>query len=340
MRVGIVGAGVMGSAVAWRLVSRGHEVTLFDRFDPGHRFGSSHGRSRIIRKAYPDPFYTEIMEEGYPMWRDVQALCKDQLLWETGLVYIGHKDAERVRQVYEGLAAVKDHPESWEPNSKEANSWDILLQHEEVAIYSRSAGWVHAERAWKAMFSEALRRGASLLLRTLDQDDEMEAFDVVVWSAGSGNAGLNHELTVRLQTFGYLKGDRPGGVFIDDGPGLIYGFPNEPGDDRFKVGLHEFGQSFDPSVERNPDPNSIQEIERFARRRFGIESELEEVSTCLYTVTPDEDFRIGWLDDRRLLVSPCSGHGFKFAPWIGKVVADILEGKRKAEDFPRFRLRS
>jgi len=326
----------MGSAVAWRLAARGHDVTIFDRFDPGHRFGSSHGRSRIVRRAYPDPFYTAIMLEGYPMWREVQTLSSEPLLWETGLVYMGHKDAERVRQVYDGLVSVDDHPEMWEPNSKEANEWGLRLAPDEVAIYFRSAGWVHAERAWKAMFDEAIRKGALFVIRTVNQEDDLSVFDKVVWSAGSGNARLQSDLAVRLQTFGYLRGARPGGVFIDDWPGLLYGFPNEPGDDRFKVGLHEYGLPFDPAQERHPDPRAVNDIESFARRRFGIEAELEEVSTCLYTVTPDEDFRIGRLSDRSLLVSPCSGHGFKFAPWIGKYVADLIEDKRRPEDYPRF----
>jgi sarcosine oxidase len=53
-------------------------------------------------------------------------------------------------------------------------------------------------------------------------------------------------------------------------------------------------------------------------------------------MTPNEDFRMGWIDERNLLVSPCSGHGFKFAPWIGHYVADLVEGKRRDTDFPRF----
>jgi glycine/D-amino acid oxidase-like deaminating enzyme len=71
------------------LSRRGHSVTVYEQFVPGHVRGSSHGESRIVRRAYPDVFYTRCMAEAYPLWEDLQAESGEHLLTECGLAYFG-----------------------------------------------------------------------------------------------------------------------------------------------------------------------------------------------------------------------------------------------------------
>src|SRR5687768_17433772 len=115
MNVGVVGAGIMGASAARFLSKRGHSVTLIEQFELGHAMGSSHGRSRIVRKAYPDPFYTEIMQEGYPMWAELQEDSGREVLHECGLMYFGPANARNVRTMLEGLASLSVQFEVLDP---------------------------------------------------------------------------------------------------------------------------------------------------------------------------------------------------------------------------------
>ncbi|MFN3961801.1 MAG: hypothetical protein ACK4NQ_02350, partial [Fimbriimonadaceae bacterium] len=61
-----------------------------------------------------------------------------------------------------------------------------------------------------------------------------------------------------------------------------------------------------------------------------------DVVPCLYTNAKDDAFRIFWLSERELVVAACSGHAFKFGPWLGRFVADVLEGHEDLANWPEF----
>ncbi|MCH8980324.1 MAG: FAD-dependent oxidoreductase, partial [Armatimonadetes bacterium] len=103
MKVAIVGCGLMGSCAARELAKRGHAVTGFEQFEFGHELGSSHGSSRIVRKAYPDPMYTEILLEAYPMWRELQSEAGETMVYECGLTYFGSKDDPEITDQIKAL---------------------------------------------------------------------------------------------------------------------------------------------------------------------------------------------------------------------------------------------
>jgi len=99
----VVGGGAMGSAAAWCLARDGRSVALLERFDAGHKRGSSHGRSRIFRLAYPDPFYVELAQWALPLWRELEEDAGEALLTTTGGV--DHGPAAGVHAVAHALAA-------------------------------------------------------------------------------------------------------------------------------------------------------------------------------------------------------------------------------------------
>src|SRR6185503_18757671 len=144
MKVGVVGAGIMGASAARFLAKRGHEVVLIEQFELGHAMGSSHGRSRIVRKAYPDPFYTEIMQEGYPMWAELQSESGREVLHECGLMYFGPADAQNVRTMIAGLKSLSVPFQVLDPRDAQRVFPALSLDDGEVGVYTPEAGWVQA----------------------------------------------------------------------------------------------------------------------------------------------------------------------------------------------------
>ncbi len=329
MRVAVIGAGIMGSCAALHLAERGHDVDWFDRYPLGHDQGSSHGRSRIVRIAYPDPFYARAMVEGYPMWRELERRLGQTVLHECGLLYLGKSDAPNVEGVRTGLRELQIPFE-------ERTSGQPAPLDGEVGIFSQDGGWVAADLALRGIQELAQAAGARFTQATISPSD-LRHDRIVVAAGGWVRELADIPVTPTVQTFAYFWGRVEGPVWIEDGPDGIYGFPSEPGKTTFKVGFHRGTRGLVPAQsDRSPDPAQIQAIQATIRRRFDLGAEVVEAKTCIYTTTANDDFIVDWLDPRFLVVSPCSGHGFKFGPWIGRHVADLVEDK--ASPIDRFRL--
>lgn len=350
MRVAVVGAGIHGASTARALAERGHSVVLFDQFEPGHDRGSSHGRSRIVRRAYPDRFYTGIMQEAYPLWAELERASGRGLLHEVGLLYFGPADSPALVSVESGLAELAVPYESLNSRSIGRVFPALDLGPGEVGIFTPEAGWVDASAAVAATLDLAVAAGCVIekvriepgaTSRIRDPQSQIrnrpEPFDRAVICPGAWVRDWWPDAPVRvsLQTVVYMNGTHGGPVWIEDGPNLMYGFPSDGRS--FKVAAHRQGPEWDPGrPDRDHDGDDLELARDLARRRFGIgDPEIMETQGCLYTNTPSEDFLFKRLDERTVLVSACSGHGFKFGPWIGRTLADIVEGRRQIEDFPR-----
>ena len=315
----MVGAGVMGCAAAWALCQRGAEVTVHEQFELDHERGSSHGRTRIFRLSYPDPVWVRLAQEARAEWRDLDpgvlglyglielvadpALTSVRALEECGVNY-------RLLDRDEVSARGASLPDGW------------------TAVHTPDAGVVFADRA-RHRFLEAA--GVEVETnRRITSTDELDA-DVVVLTAGPWIRDLVPDLPVKVtrETVAYFRreGDPPPSI-VDlnaetGGHGMyslhdpVYGL---------KAGAHHAGAVTDPDVEAPPDPAIVERIASWVRERFpGVDPEPVEAQSCLYTTTADEEFVL----ERRgrvVVGSACSGHGFKFAPAIGRRLADLALG--------------
>lgn len=340
LKVAIVGAGIHGSSVALALARRGHKVTVYEQFALAHDRGSSHGTSRIVRRAYPDAFYTEIMQEAYPLWHELEESSGRKLLYECGLLYFGNRDDGNIQSVVRSLESLGVDHRIVDRAGIPSIFPDLILDRSEIGIFTPEAGWVHAGLAIQSIQELAKSRGVEFKeQRVNDLGPLKREFDRVILCQGPWAAQfLKLPVLVTLQTFAYIVGDHPGPVWIEEGPHSLYGFPSEPWGGGLKTGVHYKDVPFDPENSlRSPADGAIDLIEDFAWRRFGHDNpRAKNAKACLYTNTRNEDFLLGQLDDKVLFVSACSGHGFKFGLWIGQVMADLAEGTKKPRDFERF----
>lgn len=356
--VAVVGAGVAGSAIARACARRGLAVALIERFEFGHDRGSSHGAVRIFRFAYPDPFYVRLAQRALRLWRELESERGSTLIELTGGV--DHGDERAVGAVHDALVAAGAHAELLHPAA--AAERYPGLAFEQVVCSSRDTGRVRAERAWADLVASARARGASLHERTAVDAIEVRGdrayvvtatgtFDAatVVVAAGAWLRDLlgdhvvlpqfeiSQEHVLHFAPRAEDKTEWPSFIHYRE-PAAAYGMLT-PGEG-VKVGEHHAGVVIEHPDARltSLDPARRDAVLRYVERWIpGVEPVPVSETTCLYTTTPDEDFVL----DRRgpiVVASPCSGHGFKFAPLIGELAADLVQGLARPID--RFRLPS
>ena len=311
-----MGAGVMGCATAWALRERGAEVTVREQFELDHVRGSSHGRTRIFRIAYPDPDWIRFAQEARDGWLDLDP----DLLGLYGLVELAARPA---------LSSVRALDECGVPyrllDGDEVRALGASLPEGWAALHIPEAGVVFADRARHAFLEAA---GVEVETnRRIESIEEIDA-DVVVVTAGPWVRELVPDLpvTVTRETLAYFHRDGPPPPSIVDlnaetgGHGMyslydpVYGL---------KAGAHHAGAEADPDEVGEPDPAIVERIASWVRERFpDVDPEPVEAQTCVYTTTADESFIL----ERRgrvVIGSACSGHGFKFAPAIGRRLAAL-----------------
>ena len=356
----IVGGGVMGTAAARALSSRGRAVLVLERFSFGHSYGSSGGPTRNFRLTYHDPVYVRMARDALEHWRRLEADAGVELMRVVGGLDVGAATDT-------SAAALEAAGESFErPTAVQLRErWPMLrLDRASSFLYQAEGAILRADEAIRAQVRLAGASGAELREGVV-VDALRPAGDGVEVIAGSGDAirapvaviaagawagpllaGAAIDLPLRPtleQTTRFEAGDGlsiPTVIDWDarpDQPPYLVPNPFRPGE--VKAGAHLSGPEADPDARSfEPDGDREARVAAWAGRLLTPPLRLLETETCLYTTTPDEDFvidRIGPL----VIASPCTGHGFKFAPLIGEVLADLAAGTEPRVALDRFRAR-
>jgi sarcosine oxidase len=347
----VIGLGGIGSAVLAELARRGVDAIGIDRFDPPHTLGSTHGRTRIIRTAYFEhPDYVPLLRASFDGWATLEAETGRDLYREVGLLEVGPADGTVVPGV---LAAADEHDlavDRFTTGELRAEFPDFDFADGQVGVFEQRAGFLRVEDCVTAALDVARRGGATI--RTGETVGSIRpspaGWDVVTdrgsvsagsmvvtagpW-AGRGLAGAfptaAAHLTPRRKSLFWVRHAPPRRplpcFFFELDDGMFYGFP--PDEAGLKVAEHTGGHDLaDPDeVDRSIDPVEHTRISDFLADHVpGATGEVVAHEACLYTMTPDEHFIVDRLPGGPgAVVAGLSGHGFKFAPVLGRAMADL-----------------
>lgn len=353
----VLGLGGMGSAAARHLARRGAAVLGLEQFTPAHALGSSHGDSRIVRKAYFEhPDYVPLLRRAYRLWDELDTEIGRPLFVRTGALMIGAADSAVVAGTLASAAKWELAHEVLDAALMRRRFSQFSLRPHEIAVFEADAGYVNPEEAVRTHLNLArrdgadLRFGAKVAAWSLDGDGVVVEFGggrararSMVLAAGPWTAplapGLGMPLRVGRRVMHYLSPVADPARFdparcpvyvFQTGPGdAIYGFPliGDPAGG-VKVGFHYRGADVDPdTLDRTVSGAEREEMRALLAERIpGLAGEHVDARVCMYTLTPDEHFVIDLLPDsagRVALAAGLSGHGFKFTPVVGEILADL-----------------
>jgi len=351
MNVIVVGAGIAGLSTAWSLAKRGHGVTLLEQGPIPNPLGASGDHHRIIRRAYPSGSgYGRAITEAYDAWEEVWRDLGERHYDHRGFLCVSREPGDEAEDYLEGLRE-GGFPFEMLTAAEAARRFPFLDGNSiRYAYVSQEGGALHCRRIasglseWLRANDVDLRENTKVVsvdpergAVTLADGAELSA-DRVVVTAGAWVTKLFPDLAATLTTkrtaVAYL--DPPADleaawqsapVILDVG-GNTDGYiipPSGGGGLKFGTGLHKW-VSPDADADRVAGPDEGREIlARFAPPMVRIdEYRVREVVTCAYTFTVDERF-FGTARGRALIVSACSGHGYKFGAAVGRRVADAVE---------------
>ena len=352
--VAVAGLGGIGSAVAAHCAARGASVIGLEQFGPVHDRGSSHGKSRMIRQAYfEDAAYVRLVLRSYELWRELEQRTAEQLLRITGVLSVGEEGSEIISGTKRSAAKHELRLETLSRRQVQERYPTLRLLPNEVALFETDGGVLNPEGAIAAHLKMARAAGADLRFQmamrsweasengitiVLEDNTRISAKTFVLslgpWFKETLAAlGVPLRIQRNVQAWfspssnSYGAGLFP--AFLLDRAGLpapLYGFPDFG--DGVKAAFHGFGQvttagELDREVDMTRDVAPIAAaVEEWMP---AAAAEFREAKPCMYSLTPDGNFVI----DRHpqhpnvILCGGFSGHGFKFAPVIGEIAADL-----------------
>ncbi|MFA9558391.1 N-methyl-L-tryptophan oxidase [Evansella sp. AB-rgal1] len=357
----IIGAGSMGMAAGYFLSKQGKKVLLVDSFDPPHANGSHHGETRIIRYAYGEgEAYLPLALRAKALWAELERESGREIFLETGVLNVGNHESRFIKNVvsssekyslplevmssdevnhkWPGLSLAEDLIGCFEPTSGVLKSEECIVAYRELA---GSAG-ATLQTNTKVHNITVENDGETVIVKT---DKGVFQSESLIVSAGAWSKDVLRMLDVDLplqpvrKTFTwfdvdkelYKEGNFPAFSF-ETSFGMYYGFPSIDGAG-LKVGRHDTGEEQsveDPIVPFGEYPHDAGDVTHFVEQFMTCKHELRQGRTCMYTLTPDEDFIIDLHPKYKniAIAAGFSGHGFKFSSVVGEILTELItDGK-------------
>lgn len=363
----VLGVGTMGAAACRALAERGVRVLGLEARSIPHEGGSHHGQSRLFRMAYYEhPDYVPLLKRAHALWIEMNARAGAEVFRQTGAVFAGPAQGELVAG---SLASARlhglAHQELDAASLRREFGW-LRLPESFAGVWEPTAGYVCPELAIMTMARQAMEVGARLqaceaVVRwsatahgaSVETENGVHEAGSLVIAAGAWAGKVMTELGVPLvvtrQAMLWTQPARPEefglgrmpcwAVDAPDGH-AYYGFPIDERGVGLKSARHWRATAVDPdAVDRRVTAADEEEVRGFLRRHMpGGDGPTLGVRTCLYTNSPDQHFVIGLHPGHANVAVACgfSGHGFKFAPVVGEILADLATQGRTAHPIGLF----
>jgi sarcosine oxidase len=366
----VVGLGAMGSAAAYHLAGNNRKVLGLEAFGPAHDRGSSHGESRIIRQAYfENPAYVPLVLRAYELWDRLQRESGKDLLSITGGLAIGPEHGELVSGCLRSANEYDLPHELLDSGQMRSRFPQFCLAPEEIAFYEARAGFLRPEECIRQHLRGASERGAVLHFDepivswsassqgegvTVQTHKQTYRANSLVLSVGPWFADLAQTVSMPVvvtrhvmfwfrplrQASTFDKGMFPIFLWGPEGGPFLYGFPRLSEETDPKVAIHSGMDTCSPSsIDRAIHPRDEEAVRSAIRDRIpALNGEVSHASTCMYTMTPDENFIIDRHPDfpQVVLAAGFSGHGFKFSSVVGEILCDLVTARKTRFDIALF----
>ncbi len=347
--IAVIGCGGMGSAVLYHAAQLGSRVLGLEQFDLVHDRGSSHGQTRIIRQAYFEhPNYVPLLLEAYDLWHALEHRHGQQLYFETGLLQVGPPNGIVVPGVLGSAALHRLDVDHFNRNQLIKRFPVFQFTGNCEGVFEKRAGYLRVEQCVQAHLDAAIQDGADIrprhqleriqtdsgAIRLVTSKGDFAA-NRVIFTVGSWMPrwwpNTENNITILKKHLhwydcddSFMSSRQCPAFLFETKEGCFYGFPKVDAAG-LKVSEHSGGDPINDPGELNSElnPVDLQRIDHFLANNLHGHFAHRDHCTCMYTMTNDQHF---WIDkhpnDERLLIAGgFSGHGFKFASVIGKLVA-------------------
>ena len=368
----VAGLGIHGLMASYMLARRGLKVLALERHVSPHSHGSSHGQTRVHRRAYFEaPFYVPLLKRADELWEELGSLEQfngvgSRLLTRTGVLVIGRDDGRLASGALESAREHRIHVKVLDQQETRDIWPGLRIPSDHVAILEPLGGVLQVEQLLSRLREECLRLGVTPIhnvnvehweevgdavrVRADGLDDDCFAGRLVLatgaWLQDIARASLPLTTERQFQVLyevpaeaGYNAADFPA-VAIDRGNSpMLYGIPDFGRG--FKLALHHGGRLGRPEGYAPVSRDEVDALHEIAIDWLpGLTADALDSWTCIYTNTPDEQFIIDRHPEteRVLLLSCCSGHGYKFGPVVGEIVSQLIADGGTPHDISQFRL--
>jgi monomeric sarcosine oxidase len=365
----IVGAGIVGLSTAYALLAKGmRNVTVLEQAAVGHERSTSHGFSRLLRFEYgPDAFYSNLVRLSLERWKGLERLSRRILYTPTGLLVLGNQNDNFTQLGYQVAQQLELPAERLSEDHCSMRFPQFDTRPYNLLIYNREAGILHASSCLQTLRELILDFGGEIYescrVTQLTNDNQLRPIrlrlssgteipaDRVVLATGPWVHRLLADLCVPVrvtrQYLLYFSGLSTSLFGAGAFPAFIcqdlYGFPIHQGCNGWiKAASHKFGTPIDPDEVAPPDQAVVASISQRLRELLPALSrtELARIDSCMYDVTPDEDFILDRLpyDPRVIFATGLTGHGFKFGVLLGELLSSMVCGTEPPVPLDRFHL--